>query len=186
MGAALATHWIERHTTRVEAMVCWGAPTYPVHHEPEGLFTDAGWMARVFAANTRAARVVCEVNCAHRTLAGLAAAAARPTLPLPVARSASLHTWPAYRDAVEHVVAGTDWRRSAIWARDAGTPMLLSWGTNDPVGDRPFASGLPWATVELTPEAGHHLPLTYPANCVTQLRTLTQRSKIHRLGPQPS
>ena len=130
---------------------------------------DSGLMTKLFVANTTWARMACEINCAYRTPAGLAAAALTPSLPLPIARAASLHTWPAYRDAMEHLVARTDWSHSLRAVGAGGTTVELTWGSHDRVGDRDHASTLPAASVRIIAGAGHHLPLTHPEICRTQL-----------------
>ena len=68
-------------------------------------------MSRLFVADTGLARTACSINCAHRGLAGLIAVAGSPQFPVPIARAGSLHTWPAFRDALEGFIAGTDWGR---------------------------------------------------------------------------
>lgn len=169
MGGAVAMRWAERRGSQVQRVVCWGPPVYPDGASIDAALADSGVMARLFVANTAWARAACQINCAHRTLAGVVATAMTPSLPIPVARAASLHTWPAYRDAMAHLVSGTDWRSLVEAAGDAGTSVELTWGSQDPIGDRHHASKLIAASVRVVPGAGHHLPITHAERCRNQL-----------------
>lgn len=130
-------------------------------------------MARLFALDTGWAEHVCAISCRHRTAAGWLTAAFEPTLPVPIARSVALHTWPAYRDAMRHFVIEADWQDHLTRLDDSNTAVELVWGTDDKVGDVDFASTLASATgnttVTLIPDADHHLPLTHPDLCRTHL-----------------
>jgi len=134
MGGAVAIRWAQRRGSQVERVVCWGPPVYASAHAVDAAVADSGVMARLFVANTRWARAACKVNCSHRALAGLAATALTPSLPVPIARAASLHTWPAYRDAMVHLVRATDWRSCLRTARAARTEVELVWGAADSIG----------------------------------------------------
>ena len=169
MGGAVAIRWARRRGSQVERVVCWGPPVYPDGDAIDTALNDSGMMARLFVANTGWARAACQINCSHRTLAGFTAAAMSPSLPTPIARAASLHTWAAYRDAMAHLVAGTDWRSCVQAAGDAGTTVELTWGVDDRIGDRHYASTLTGATVDIVAGADHHLPLTHGHRCRTQL-----------------
>jgi pimeloyl-ACP methyl ester carboxylesterase len=98
----------------------------------------------------------------------MGATSLRPQLPVRIARGASLHTWPAYRDAMEHLVAGTDWKRCISAAGNAGTQIRLTWGSKEPIGDLQYVRAIP-ATINIVPGAGHHLPLANPETCLGQL-----------------
>ena len=95
--------------TRWKRIVCWGAPVYPDMSAIDDALANTGLMTRLFAANTAWARAACQWNCSHRTLAGWVAAVLAPSIPVPIARAASLHSWAAYRDAMDCLIGGTDW-----------------------------------------------------------------------------
>jgi pimeloyl-ACP methyl ester carboxylesterase len=168
MGSALALRWAARHADRVDRVVCWGAPVYP---SPDAALArvSGSAMARLFVLDTGWAEQACAVSCRHRSAAGWLTAASEPTLPVHIARSVALHTWPAYRDAMRHFVIEADWQDHLTRLDDSGVSVELVWGTNDKVGDSDFASTLTSAsvntTVKLVPGADHHLPLTHPELC---------------------
>ena len=166
MGSALALRWAARHGARVRGVVCWGAPVYADRNSLDQALAESGLMARLFAGTTRWAKLACTLNCSHRRIAGWIAAAASPSLPITIARSASLHTWPAYRDAVGDVIAGTDWDDLCGRTTANGTAVHLLWGEHDPIGDRELAGRLPRATLTTIAVADHRLPLTHPSACV--------------------
>ena len=179
MGSALAMAWAARLGPQVQGVVCWGAPVYPHGASIEAALADTGIMARLFAGNTLVGKLACHVNCSHRSIAGWAAAAASPSLPVPIARKASLHTWPAYRDAIEGVVSATDWPDLAQIASERGTAVELIWGEKDRIGDRDLARTLTGAQIRIVAGADHHLPLTHPELCVTQLLGVASSAPGH-------
>lgn len=170
MGCALALRWAARRGPQITRIVGWGAPVYRDSSGVDAQLADTGVMARLFAGNTRLAEWACGVNCRHRTATGWLAAAVAPELPTRIARSASLHTWPAYRDAISNIVADTDWEQLASSAAANGTTVELAWGEHDPIGDREFARTLPGLEIHTVPNAGHHLPMSHGTHCVDQLR----------------
>lgn len=169
MGVALAVRWAARHPDRCRAVVGFGAPVYPDASAVQDTIAAAGPMARAFVANTRWAEAACHFNCRHRTLAGFIAAAVTPELPTPISRAASLHTWPAYCDAIDDVVSATDWPRVLADLETSGTTVDLVWGADDRIGDCDFARGLPAVSVEVVIGADHQLPLSHPNSCVERL-----------------
>jgi pimeloyl-ACP methyl ester carboxylesterase len=169
MGGAVAMRWAQRRQSQVERVTCWGPPIYPDHEAINEAIAESGAMARLFVSNTAWARAACQLNCAHRTLAGAAAAAMSPSLPIPIVRAASLHTWPAYRDAMDHLVSGTHWRACIDAAAKAGTNVELTWGINDRIGNRNYAASLDGASTHVVPDADHHLPITHAELCRDQL-----------------
>jgi len=186
MGSALAIRWAERLGNRVERIVCWGAPVYADAETVDAAIADSAPMARMFVADTRLAHMTCRLSCRHRTAAGWVAVAMTPSMPTAIARAASLHTWPAYRDAMNMLVGGTDWGHFTRLLADTNTDLLLVWGDDDPIGDRDYARSLVRghpdgaearvATGELllgevhsVRGADHHLPMTHGSLCASQL-----------------
>ncbi len=170
MGAAVAVAWAARRGRQVRAVLCWGPPVYSDASDVDAALADTGLMARLFAGSDRVARAACRLNCTNRRLAGWFAAAVTPALPIPIARKASLHTWPAYRDAVEDVVAGTNWTDLAQALAKTNTAVTMTWGDNDPIGDRSVARSLAGVDLHAVADADHHLPLTHSGVCIDQLR----------------
>ena len=117
-------------------------------------------------------------------------AALEPSIPVSIARNASRHTWPAYRDAVRHLVVEPPWRRLLTDLDGHGMRIDLIWGARDGTGDRRYAEtvadGLVYATVVVVDGADHHLPLTHPEVCVATLGdpiNFDQRTPIRRSDP---
>lgn len=181
MGSALAVRWMQRRGSQIRSLICWGPPIYPDSQAVDHALAASGSMTRLFVANTRLAALACRLNCRHRTAAGLVAAALSPSLPVPISRAASLHTWPAYRDAMEDLVAATDWRRCLEDIADDGGGVELTWGLDDRIGDRAVAATLR-AAVRIVPQAGHHLPLTHPEICLGQLSAGLARCGVKEPG----
>jgi pimeloyl-ACP methyl ester carboxylesterase len=172
MGSALALHWAGRHVDRVDRVVCWGAPLYASADAAIAQISGST-MARLFVLDTRWAERACAVSCRHRSVAGWFAAAFAPALPIPIARAASLHTWPAYRDAMSHFVVETDWHRLLNGFDDSDIHVELVWGTSDKVGDHDHGKALAdiylRTTVTLVEGADHGLPMTHPQLCLREL-----------------
>ena len=172
MGSVLALRWAARHPERVDRVVCWGAPLYASSAAATAEISGSV-MTRLFVLDTRWAERACAASCRHRTAAGWMAAVLEPSLPVPIARAVSHHTWLAYRDAMRHLVIDTPWRRLLTDLDRNGTPVELVWGSRDRVGDvdhaRAVADRLDHATVRLVEGADHRLPMTGPGTCLSQL-----------------
>ncbi|MFV1989794.1 MAG: alpha/beta fold hydrolase [Acidimicrobiales bacterium] len=172
MGSGLALRWAARHHERVDKIVCWGAPIYP---SPEAALAriSGSTMTRLFVLDTEWAKRACHMSCRNRTASGWLSAAIEPSLPVSVARAVSLHTWPAYRDSMYGLVIDTDWRQLLDSLDNNKVNLELVWGSNDKVGDRPYARQLidksRHAVMTIIHGAGHHLPLTQPSLCLNQL-----------------
>ncbi len=171
MGVLLALRWATRHPDRVVRVVGWGAPMYA---SPDRARREVAGsvMARSFALDTSLAQKACALSCRHRTAAGWLSALAEPRLPVPIARQAPLHTWPAYRDAVRHLVIDVDWDELMSMCEDLGIEVRLVWGARDPVGDWSFAERLTSgraAHVDVLDHGDHRLPMTDPMTCISQL-----------------
>jgi len=184
MGSAVAIRWAERLGNRVERIVCWGAPVYAGAETVNTAIADSAPMARMFVADTRLAHMTCKLSCRHRSAAGWAAAAMTPSMPTAIARAASLHSWPAYRDAMNLLVGGTDWSRYTRRLTETNTRLSFVWGDDDPIGDRDYARSLlgchpdgagvaggerMLGEVHSIQGADHHLPMTHGSLCASQL-----------------
>ena len=172
MGVSLALRWAIRHPDRVRRVVGWGAPMYA---SPDRARRDVAGsvMARTFALDTELAEKACALSCRHRVAAGWLSAVAEPRLPVPIARQAPLHTWPAYRDAIRHFVIDVDWAALLSTCEHLGIEVRLAWGARDPVGDRLFVERLTSGRavhVDVLDDGDHRLPLTDPLSCLALLR----------------
>lgn len=176
MGAAIAVRWAARRTADVQRIICWGPPIYPAQSRIQDVLADTGPLARLFATDTAWARHLCAWSCNHREPAGWIATFLTPELPIPIARSSSLHTWHAYRSAMDDLVMATDWTDLITRLAGLGIEVRLVWGTNDPVGDRDYAGSLAQdldsVHIDLIAGADHHLPLTHPDACIEQLKAI--------------
>lgn len=164
--------WAQRHRERVGALVCSGAPMYPDEVSARAAIAGANPMGRLLLIDERWAQRACAFNCANRTASGWLAAALEPSVPVAIARYASLHTWPAYRQALEAFVLRTDWQHHLDALRSAGTSLTLIWGTDDRIGDRAFAASLvrgPGQSIVAVAGADHHLPITHPEEILGRL-----------------
>ncbi len=172
MGSSLALHWATRHSAHVDRIVCWGAP---IHHSPAQARRQVGGssMARLFALDGGLAEQACVISCRHRVAAGWITSLTEPRLPIAVARAASLHSWPAYRDAIRDLVIETPWQDLILELDRRGVEIDLVWGADDHVGDRRAAreilNSCRNATMTTIAGVDHHLPLSHPAACIADL-----------------
>lgn len=174
MGGILALHWAARHAARVERVVTWGAPLHRDRDAALAAITEMGALERIFVLHPPLAQGVCTWMCEHRKPAGWMAVALSPDAPVPLARQAVLHTWPAYRDALEDVVLAQDWRPALEALVGAQVPVALANGVSDPVPDHALVAELAQnhAVVDapVHPAAAHELPVAYPDWCAALLR----------------
>lgn len=166
MGSTLALRWACRHPGRVTQVVCIGPPIWASRAAARAAIEHANPMARAFALDKRLARRACALSCRHRALSGWLAALMAPRWPLTVARQASLHTWPAYRQTMEQQILDVNWEALLARLDQGGIPVLLIWGDHDTVGDREYAQGIARALanveVRIVPGADHTLPASHP------------------------
>ena len=128
-------------------------------------------MGKSLVLDDRLARTVCSFNCRHRTLAGLLSAAAAPRWPIPVARQASLHTWPAYIAALEDQIINCPWHDLLDTLASEEVPVHLIKGDRDSIGDPELLDALGTrAGVDVTIVNGDHtLPAAAPSLLVGEL-----------------
>lgn len=172
MGVSLALRWAGRHPDRIVRVVGWGAPVYPSPEQARSHIAGS-MMTRLFALDTELAARACALSCRHRTAAGWLSVVAEPRLPVSIARAAPLHTWPAYREAIQHLVLDVDWDDLVGECDRHAIEVGFVWGAKDRVGDRICAERLVehrrlgW--VEELDRGDHRLPLTNPTTCIEQL-----------------
>lgn len=166
MGCTLALRWAGRHPDRVERVICIGAPIWPTRAAARRAIGGASPMSRALVVSEPIARYACALSCRHRTLSGWIAAAVAPRWPSPIARQASLHTWPAFHQAVEHQVLHGEWPALLARLDAAGVPVRLVWGDRDRVADRGYgarlADSMAHVTVQIIKGADHTLPTARP------------------------
>lgn len=173
MGGILALHWAARRAERVERVVTWGAPMHRDRDAAIAAITKMGSLERIFVLHTPLAQGVCTWMCEHRRPSSWVAVALNPDAPVPLARLGVLHTWPAYRDALEYVVLAQDWRPAMEALVSAQVPVALANGASDPVPDHALVAELAGthAVVDAPVHrvAAHELPVAHPDWCVALL-----------------
>lgn len=172
MGVAVALHWAARHPDRVVRIVGWGAPIYSSPEQARRRVAGSP-MARLFALDTEWASWACALSCRHRAAAGWLSVVADPRVPVAVARSVPLHTWPAYSAAVRQFALEVGWEPLVAEAARNDVEVGFVWGACDRVGDQAFTARLiqssPTAWIELLEHGDHRLPLSHPTTCIAQL-----------------
>lgn len=171
MGSALALRWAAANPDRVDRVVCLGAPIYAGADAARSALGELGPMGRSLILDDRVARAICTFNCRHRTLAGLLSALAAPRWPIPIARQASLHTWPAYISAIEEQIIDCPWGDLVDTLGQQRVSIHLVRGDRDSIGDPDvFRELAAVAGVDSTVVDGDHtLPSASPALLVAAL-----------------
>lgn len=171
MGSALALRWAAANPDRVDHVVCLGAPIYRDADAANRALSDFGLMGRSLILDDRIARAICAFNCRHRTIAGLVSAVVAPRWPIPIARQASLHTWPAYIAALEEQIINCPWSDLVEQLAQANVPIRLIKGSRDSIGDPALLQELGARTgIDVTIVAGDHtLPAANPTLLVNSL-----------------
>lgn len=173
MGGVLALHWAARHTPQVRRVVVWAAPLHTTRQAALAAIDKMGWLERLFVLDTPLSRATCTWSCRHRRLAGWLAAATNPDMPVQLARQSPLHTWPAYRGALEDLVLASDWQTALDALALNHVHITLARGANDPVSDPTVLDTLATRHTSIDtathPTTGHELPLADPGWCIAQL-----------------
>ncbi len=173
MGSAVAIRWAAANAHRVERVVCLGAPIWPTAEVARASLATTGPMAKAFELDGRIARTLCRFNCSHRVLAGIISAAVSPRWPIPLARQASLHTWPAFAAALNDQIIETPWNELLTSLDDHGVAVDLVWGSDDRVGDpahaREIAARGSHITIRIVDGADHTIPAARPDILVEHL-----------------
>ncbi|MGI8938746.1 MAG: alpha/beta fold hydrolase [Iamia sp.] len=171
MGSTLALRLAAALGDRVERVMCLGAPVWP---DPRAAVGATGPMARAFLLDHEVAARACALSCRHRELSGWLAAAGAPRWPVPIARQASLHTWPAYQQSMEGQILAVEWADLLASVDAAGIALTLAWGDHDPIGDpgyaRTLSGGLDCVRVDIVADADHTIPTARPDLLTDHLR----------------
>lgn len=173
MGGTLALRWAAEHTDRVHSVTTFGAPLYRDRTEADERVAGMGRMETFLAGDGPLPRVICGWMCRHRTAASWLVVAARPALPVSVARSGVKHTWSSYTGSMNGVIRDTGWQAAVLRLGQAGIPVALADGVADPVPVSGRAAELARTASNVTLRrhqyADHHLPLTDPKWCTRLL-----------------
>lgn len=171
-GGVLALHWAARHAAQVDAVVTWGAPLFRDEKEGRERLGEMGMLEKLFAQDSPLARKSCEMMCAHREASRLLAIALSPDLPVAVSKRVVLHTWPAYRGAIDVFFA--DWRDALGRLAEEKVPIKLVAGANDdsqvPDLNEQLAREYSNITARTVPDAAHIIALTHGDKCVQDLQ----------------
>ena len=183
LGGLLALHWAARRQEQVDAVLTWGAPLFRDEAEARERLQAMGFLEQLFARDSPMAEKSCEWMCRYRGAAAVAAAILSPDLPIPISRRAVLHTWPAYRGAVG--IFFSDWRAALSRLHDAGVPVTITAGSDDPsqVAGLAHTLAADFATIRAfdVEGAAHTLPLTHPDQCAASLLRCAARGEQLRL-----
>ncbi|MBW0090054.1 alpha/beta fold hydrolase [Pseudonocardia sp. KRD-184] len=173
MGSILALRWAAELGGRVRAVVGICPPLYRDAAEADEGLRRMGRMEAFLAGDGPLPRAMCAWMCAHRTTASWLAVAARPDLPVPIARAAVKHTWDTYRGSLVDIIRNPAWEPALQHLGATGVPISLLEGAHDPVPVPGRAAELlaavPVGTHRVRPHAGHYLPMTGAAWCATQI-----------------
>lgn len=163
MGGALALRWSARHPTTVRTVVTLCAPLYRTRVESDDGMRRIGRMNAFLAGDGPVPGRACAWMCRYRGTASWLSVAARPDLPVPVARSAVQHTWPSYRDSLDELIRDSGWESALRVLEKTTVSVTLAEAAHDPVPVPGRAAHLAAASStirhEQHPSANHALPL---------------------------
>jgi pimeloyl-ACP methyl ester carboxylesterase len=185
-GGLLALHWAARRAAQVDAVVTWGAPLFRDEKEGREQLGKMGLIEKLFAQDSPLARKSCEWMCAHREASRLLAIALSPDLPVAVSKRVALHTWPAYRGAIDVFFA--DWRDALGRLGEEKVPINLVAGANDdsqvPDLNEQLAREYSNITARTVPDAAHIIALTHGRDCAHDLATIREPPPSPETNPQ--
>jgi len=164
MGSGIALRWAATNPARVDRVVCVGPPIWPDADSAQDALSRFGPMGKSLILDDRIARAICSFNCRHRTTSGILSAAIAPRWPIPIARQASLHTWPAYLTALQEQVIDCPWNELTETLAIEKIPVRLIKGDRDTIGDPTYLDELgdrPGIIVDTAP-GDHTLPTADP------------------------
>lgn len=173
MGSTLVLRWAAKLGDQIQGVVGICPPLYRDGAEAEEGLRRMGRMEAFLAGDGPLPRTMCAWMCAHRPAASWLAVAARPDLPVPVARAAVKHTWDTYRGSLIDIICNPAWEPALRQLAAAGVPITLLEGTRDPVPvpgrAAELVAALPAAAHRMHPHAAHYLPMTDAAWCAGQI-----------------
>lgn len=173
MGGPLALRFAARHTSQVRSVVTFCAALYRDDPEADARIALMGPFEAALTGAGPLPYLLCAWVCRHRTLAGWAAVALRPDLPVAVARSGVKHTWDSYRGALVGLLRAPDWEPALDRLAAAGLPVVLVEGGADPVPVPGRAAALAGTAASVRhlvlKDATHLLPLSEGGWCAALL-----------------
>lgn len=173
LGCLVAIEVARRHPDLVAGIVAFSPPLYADEAAARRWLSRANPLVRLFVANAPLSEAVCDWMFGHRNLAGRLGRMLRPELPRPLAEDRFKHTYRSYSQTLAKVIVSAG---AVAWIEDAAVPIHLVAGIDDDLVDRAFLRDVseryPHLSLSVWPEAGHELPLTHPAACVTEIEQL--------------
>lgn len=169
MGGAVALRCAARQVATVRAVLTFCAPLYRTRSEADAGMRRLGRANALMAGDGPLPEAACAWMCRYRSAASWLGVALRPDLPLPIARSAVLHTWASYRGSLNELIRHPGWE-SALHELDRATvPVTLAEATGDPVPvpgrAAELATHLGAVGHDIHPGGNHLLPLADSAWC---------------------
>ncbi len=176
MGAVLALHLANR-LADPQGVVCLSAPLYDGEDEALGRIGEADPLSSLITVGRLAERV-CSLLCANRDAARVLYPLIAPHWPRQVAADGVLHTWPAYRQSLQHLIL-TSGYLEVLRALDARhVPVQLIDGSDDgvmvPGRAASLASRFPGVKAMTVDGAGHQLPLSHAERCADLISDLVR------------
>ncbi len=175
MGGPVALRFAARHPEQVLGVITLCAALYRDAAEADQRVAAMGRAEALLAGDGPLPQTLCGWMCRHRRVAGWVAVAARPDLPVPVARSGVKHTWDSYRGALNHLLRSPDWEPALRRLAAHGVPIILAEGGRDPVPvpgrAAAFAAAAPTVRHLTHPYATHLMPLSESDWCATLIAT---------------
>lgn len=186
MGSVLALRWAAELDDQIRGVVGICPPLYRDATEVDKGLRRMGRMESFLAGDGPAPRALCAWMCAHRTTASWLAVAARPELPVTVARAAVKHTWGTYRGSLVDVIRNRDWEPALQHLGVARVPITFLEVARDPVPVPGRAAeligALPAGAHHVHPHAAHYLPMTDVSWCAAQITMQARRFDGGRPG----
>lgn len=186
MGSVLALRWAAELDDRIGGVVGICPPLYRDGPEADQGLRRMGRMESLLAGDGPLPREMCAWMCAHRTTASWLAVAARPSLPVTVARAGVKHTWDTYRGSLDGVIRNRGWEPALQHLDVARVPITILEGARDPVPvpgrAAQIVADLPAAELHVHPYAAHHLPMTDVSWCAGRIATQARRFGEGRSG----
>lgn len=172
LGSLVALRLAARHPKLVSAVVAIGPPLYRDPVDARRRIARLDLMTRMFTIDAPWTATLCAWTCAHPRAAGRLIRLLRPGLPAPIARDTMRHSWASFSGSVTRVVLAAE---AASWLQDIAVPVRFVVGARDQIPDLAFLRELVTRhahfSLVVRPGAGHDLPLTDPAACITEMLT---------------